>query len=155
MYVNIRITSPLRPLDYRLSTEDVLDRLELRCLKARCRGEISARVAGKEAFFYGRRILNEHSASQRWTAPILCRPTASNVETYQAHQFDAVTFGDDAVMQFEVETHFAISDGVLEVNVAEVAAQLHVHVSECEVVGANEADGSAAEQRADYALGSN
>jgi hypothetical protein len=78
----------------------------------------------------------------------------SDFEADEAHQLDAIAFRNDTWLKFEVEAHFAISDGVLEVDVAEAIVLLLADVGEREVVSANEANGAACEESADDAFGS-
>jgi len=78
---------------------------------------------------------------------------ASDFESYETHQLDSVALGDDAVLELEVELHFAVFDLVLEVHVMQAVVSLLADVGQGKVVSADEADGSAVQQGADDAFG--
>ncbi len=48
----------------------------------------------------------------------------SDFEAYESHEFDTVALCDDAVLQLEVELHFAVFDVVLEVDVVQARVVL-------------------------------
>src|ERR1700722_10065334 len=83
--------------------------------------------------------------SSRWSAEGAAPAGESNFEADEAHELDAVAFGDDTFLQLEIEFHLAVFDLVLEMDVVEAGIALLAYVGQGEVVSADEADGSAVE----------
>jgi len=69
-----------------------------------------------------------------------------NLDPDEPHQFDAVAFGDNAIVQLEIEGHSAVPNVVLEMDVVEAVVLLSADVGEREVVRADEANCAAREQ---------
>src|SRR5712692_1230435 len=72
---------------------------------------------------------------------------ASHLEPDEAHQLDGVTFGDNAVAQPVIETHFAALNVILKMHVAQALAQGLPDLRQSQVVRGDNAERSPPEQR--------
>src|SRR6202041_1293085 len=80
------------------------------------------------------------------------RRGSSDIQPDRPHEFDAVALGDDAGTQLEIELELAIDEFVLEVNVHEGARVEAGDFRQCQIVGADQHDGAAPDQRPNDAL---
>src|SRR5581483_7144700 len=82
-------------------------------------------------------------------------PKDSDLQPDRSHEFQTIAFGNYALAQLIVKANFSIPEFVLEVNVMDLSLVLAANLSERKIVGADDSDGAALEQRPHQAFRAN
>src|SRR5207249_10646731 len=95
------------------------------------------------------------SSSEDKTITKLTKSKSIYVDSNRSHQRQRLSVHHDARAHREIEDHLAVLEPILEVHVGGNCSERRRELGQGEVVGGDETDGSAADERPDDGFGAN